>query len=55
MEKENELKDYLIAKRQKYIDAELKHYRIKKEKSKTLRSKISVLDEILNDLNLNNR
>lgn len=30
---------YLINKRQKYIDAELNHFRTTKEKSKTLREK----------------
>lgn len=41
--------------RQKYITAELKHYKKTKEKSKTLRAKVSVLDELLNTLGCNNR
>lgn len=37
--------------RQKYIDAELRHYAKHKEKSKTLRAKVSVLTEAINLLN----
>lgn len=38
--------------RQKYVDAELAHYRKTNEKSKTLRAKISVLTELANNISL---
>ena len=47
--------DEVITLRQKYIDAELKHFRGTKEKSKSIRAKVSVLDELLSLLNLNDR
>lgn len=45
------MKEQIEKLRQKYIDAEIKHYRTFKEKSKTLRAKVSVLTELLNILN----
>ena len=45
------MKEKIKQLRQKYVDAELRHYRTFKEKSKTLRAKVSVLTELLNIIN----
>ena len=53
--KKKEIIQKAIDIRQKYIDAELKHYRGTKEKSKSIRSKVSVMDEFLNSIDENDR
>lgn len=42
------MKEQIQKLRQKYVDAERKHFITFKEKSKTLRAKVSVLTELLN-------
>lgn len=49
------LVEEVLKVRQKYVEAELEHYRKTGEKNKILRAKVSVIDELLNNLGYDNK